>query len=67
MFVVSLLLSKASIIYLIKFKVYGIAAPSSYGGLAQLVERLICIQKVRSSTLLVSINAVIAQLVRAQH
>ena len=31
------------------------------GGLAQLVERLICIQKVRSSNLLASISAVIAQ------
>ncbi len=39
---------------------------SFFGGLAQLVEHLICIQKVRSSTLLASI-AVIAQLVRARH
>ena len=31
------------------------------GDLAQLVEHLICIQRVRSSNLLVSINAVIAQ------
>ena len=32
-----------------------------YGDLAQLVEHLICIQRVRSSNLLVSIYAVIAQ------
>ena len=31
------------------------------GDLAQLVEHLICIQRVRSSSLLVSIRAVIAQ------
>ena len=31
------------------------------GGLAQLVEHLICIQRVRSSSLLASIHAVIAQ------
>ena len=32
-----------------------------FGGLAQLVEHLICIQRVRSSSLLASIRAVIAQ------
>lgn len=42
---------------------------TSKGDLAQLVEHLICIQRVRSSNLLVSIAiiAVIAQLVRARH
>jgi hypothetical protein len=40
-----------------------------FGDLAQLVEHLICIQRVRSSSLLTSIEfkAVIAQLVRARH
>ncbi len=38
-----------------------------FGGLAQLVEHLICIQRVRSSSLLASSFAVIAQLVRARH
>jgi hypothetical protein len=36
-----------------------------YGGIAQLVERLLCKQNVRSSNLLTSNLGVLAQLVRA--
>jgi hypothetical protein len=50
-----------------KFCILRFAFCVSLGDLAQLVEHLICIQRVRSSNLLVSINAVIAQLVRARH